>query len=115
MFNPSLQTIWGGNLTAVFCDTGWEHPDTYKHVNDVCLQMGVRLITLKSKYDFVSLAVHKKRFPSTNARFCTSNVWFCMDGYIYDTYKGNPIYSSMSSIPPSWEPIAWMPKPKFEE
>jgi 3'-phosphoadenosine 5'-phosphosulfate sulfotransferase (PAPS reductase)/FAD synthetase len=301
----------GGNLTAVFCDTGWEHPDTYKHVNDVCLQMGVRLITLKSKYDFVSLAVHKKRFPSTNARFCTSelkmkpmidyvlslkesciiiqgiragestaraameeecmyfksyfqpnkkgrtenyrskdvkewcsqfdasvlrpifkwsaqqvidcildagqkpnplyyrgfsrvgcfpcimcrhkeieliaknrtemkkiliicvlfaliagcasprnsvkegarwqtkqlpwvsvkerlpdenediiilckhgaifngtysnNVWFCMDGYIYDTYKGNPIYSSMSSIPPSWEPIAWMPKPKFEE
>ena len=306
----------GGNLIAVFCDTGWEHPDTYKHVNDVCLQMGVRLITLKSKYDFVSLAVHKKRFPSTNARFCTSelkmkpmidyvlslkesciiiqgiragestaraameeecmyfksyfqpnkkgrtenyrskdvkewcsqfdasvlrpifkwsaqqvidcildagqkpnplyyrgfsrvgcfpcimcrhkeieliaknrtdmkqtleeavneiggvhpdwdkitcfrigfkegarwqtkqlpwvsvkerlpdenediiilckhgaifngtysnNVWFCMDGYIYDTYKGNPIYSSMSSIPPSWEPIAWMPKPKFEE
>lgn len=44
----------GGNLTAVFCDTGWEHPDTYKHVNDVCLQMGVKLITLKSKYDFVS-------------------------------------------------------------
>lgn len=65
MFDPSFQTIWGGNLTAVFCDTGWEHPDTYKHVNDVCLQMGVRLITLKSKYDFVSLAVHKKRFPST--------------------------------------------------
>ncbi len=65
---------YGGNLTAVFCDTGWEHPDTYKHVNDVCLQMGVRLITLKSKYDFVSLAVHKKRFPSTNARFCTSEL-----------------------------------------
>lgn len=64
----------GGNLIAVFCDTGWEHPDTYKHVNDVCLQMGVRLITLKSKYDFVSLAVHKKRFPSTNARFCTSEL-----------------------------------------
>lgn len=64
----------GGNLTAVFCDTGWEHPDTYKHVNDVCLQMGVKLITLKSKYDFVSLAAHKKRFPSTNARFCTSEL-----------------------------------------
>lgn len=74
MFDPSLQTIWGGDLIAVFCDTGWEHPDTYKHVNDVCLQMGVRLITLKSKYDFVSLAVHKKRFPSTNARFCTSEL-----------------------------------------
>lgn len=45
----------------------------------------------------------------------SNNVWFCMDGYIHDMYKGNPIYSSMSSIPPSWEPIAWMPKPKFEE
>ncbi len=55
MFDPSLQTIWGGgNLTAVFCDTGWEHPDTYKHVNDVCLQMGVKLITL-SDYPFMHL------------------------------------------------------------
>lgn len=66
----------GGNLTAVFCDTGWEHPDTYKHVNDVCLQMGVRLITLKSKYDFVSLAdglnvfalvaIHRDRLQKLN-------------------------------------------------
>ena len=41
--------------------------------------------------------------------------WFCMDGYIHDTYKGNPIYSSMSSIPSSWEPIAWMPIPSFDQ
>lgn len=49
-----------------------------------------------------------------NGTYC-NGVWFCMDGYIHDTYKGNPIYSSMSSIPSSWEPIAWMPIPKFEE
>lgn len=61
-------------IEAIFCDTGWEHPDTYKHITDVCTQMGVKLTTLKSKYDFVSLAIYKKRFPSTNARFCTSEL-----------------------------------------
>ena len=61
-------------IEAVFCDTGWEHPDTYKHINDICSQMGVKLTTLKSKYDFVSLAKYKKRFPSTKARFCTSEL-----------------------------------------
>lgn len=59
---------------AVFCDTGWEHPETYQHITDICSQMGVKLTTLKSKYDFVSLAVHKKRFPSTTARFCTEEL-----------------------------------------
>lgn len=61
-------------IEAVFCDTGWEHPDTYNHINDVCAKMGIKLIILKSKYDFVSLSVHKKRFPSTKARFCTGEL-----------------------------------------
>ena len=61
--------------------------------------------------DIIILCKHGAIFNGTYS----NNVWFCMDGYIYDTYKGNPIYSSMSSIPPSWEPIAWMPIPKFEE
>lgn len=49
-----------------------------------------------------------------NGAFC-NDVWFCMDGYIKGTYNGNPIYSSMSSIPPMWKPIAWMPMLKFEK
>ncbi|NBL01142.1 MAG: sulfate adenylate transferase [Erysipelotrichia bacterium] len=61
-------------IEAVFCDTGWEHPDTYNHIYNVCLEMGIKLIILKSKYDFVSLCEHKKRFPSTNARFCTGEL-----------------------------------------
>lgn len=44
-----------------------------------------------------------------------NGVWFCMDGYIYDTYKDSPIYSSMSSIPTLWKPIAYMPIPSFDE
>lgn len=61
-------------IESVFCDTGWEHPDTYQHITDVCHQLGVKLTTLKSKYDFVSLAEYKKRFPSPKARFCTSEL-----------------------------------------
>lgn len=66
--------IWGGNITAVFCDTGWEHPDTYKHINDTCEKLKVELVTLKGRFDFVSLAEYKKRFPSTKARFCTQEL-----------------------------------------
>lgn len=47
-----------------------------------------------------------------NGIYC-NNVWFCMDGYINDSFNGNPIYSSMVSIPPLWKPVAWMPIPKF--
>lgn len=61
-------------VTAVFCDTGWEHPLTYEHIRKTTGAMGVELITLKSKFGFVELAKHKKRFPSTKARFCTSEL-----------------------------------------
>lgn len=61
---------------AVFCDTGWENPVTYEHIKETTAQLGVRLITLKSaKYDgMIDLARKKKRFPSTKARFCTSEL-----------------------------------------
>ena len=59
------------DVKAVFCDTGWEHPETYKHILSTTESLKVDLITLKSGFDFISLAKHKKRFPSTMARFCT--------------------------------------------
>ena len=49
-----------------------------------------------------------------NGTYC-NGVWFCMDGYINDIYKDSPIYTSMGSIPPLWEPVAWMPIPSFNE
>lgn len=63
-------------VEAVFCDTGWEHPDTYAHVNEVCQQLGINLVTLKNpKYDgFVDMAIKHSRFPSSQQRFCTSEL-----------------------------------------
>ena len=64
------------SVTAVFCDTGWEHQDTYTHINDVVQQLGVPLVTLRSdKYnDFVDMSIKKGRFPSSQRRFCTSEL-----------------------------------------
>lgn len=63
-------------VTAVFCDTGWEHEITYKHIDDVCKIVGVNLIVLRNnKYkDFVDMSIKKTRFPSTTRRFCTSEL-----------------------------------------
>lgn len=62
------------NVETVFCDTGWEHPETYKHIEYVITELGVKLTTLKGKYTFLSLAKKKNRFPSTKARFCTEEL-----------------------------------------
>lgn len=61
---------------AVFCDTGWENPITYDHIESTCKDLGVKLIILKSKkYDgMIDLSMKKKRFPSTKARFCTEEL-----------------------------------------
>lgn len=64
-------------IEAVFCDTGWENPVTYKHITDVCGQMGVKLTVAKSQTDengMVDLVKRKKRFPSRKARFCTEEL-----------------------------------------
>jgi 3'-phosphoadenosine 5'-phosphosulfate sulfotransferase (PAPS reductase)/FAD synthetase len=61
------------NIQAVFCDTGWEHPLTYDHIQTTTKQLGVELIILKpEKYDgFIDMVCGRKRFPSTKRRFCT--------------------------------------------
>ena len=80
------------NIEAVFCDTGWEHEVTYQHIKETTDKLGIKLVTLKSKkYDgLVDLAVKKKRFPSTKARFCTEKLKTePMIDYILDECKTN--------------------------
>ena len=64
------------NVTAVFCDTGFEHVVTYEHIRRVVSHLGVPLVTLKGKKykDFVDMSIKKGRFPSSQRRFCTSEL-----------------------------------------
>ncbi len=72
----TVKNFGAKNVEAVFCDTGWEHPVTYEHIQKTTSALGVKLVTVKSKkYDgMIDLAEKKKRFPSAVARFCTSEL-----------------------------------------
>ena len=64
-------------IEVVFCDTGWEHELTYKHLQYQQQYLGVKFTTLTNeKYPngFVDLCKKKKRVPSPKARFCTEEL-----------------------------------------
>lgn len=63
-------------ILAVFCDTGWEHPSTYKFVHAFCKKVDVELRVLRSsRYaGLVDLAKQKGRFPSRTRQFCTEEL-----------------------------------------
>lgn len=84
------------NLTkdfiTVFCDTGWEHPLTYQYIYDIRDRLGLNLVTVRSKkYDgMVDLAKKKARWPSSQRRFCTSELkTIPMIDYILDEVNDN--------------------------
>jgi 3'-phosphoadenosine 5'-phosphosulfate sulfotransferase (PAPS reductase)/FAD synthetase len=64
------------NFTTVFCDTGWEHPLTYQYIDEIADKLQLDLVKLKSKkFDgMIDLAMKKSRFPSSQHRFCTSEL-----------------------------------------
>lgn len=67
----------GIEYTAVFCDTGWEHPFTYAYIEEINERvLGGTLVILKSdKYaGFVDLCEKKGRPPSAVTRFCTEEL-----------------------------------------
>jgi 3'-phosphoadenosine 5'-phosphosulfate sulfotransferase (PAPS reductase)/FAD synthetase len=68
----------GVDWTAVFCDTGWEHPLTYAYVDYIDETVLNRtLMRLKSeKYPdgFVQLVIERKMIPGVHSRFCTQEL-----------------------------------------
>lgn len=66
------------SFTAVFCDTGWEHPLTYAYIETIDRTLlGGRLVRLQSA-DYPGgmreLVTIKQRPPSATMRFCTSEL-----------------------------------------
>lgn len=66
--NLALETV-----LYCFCDTGWEHAKTYKHLDDIERDLDIKIIRLSNiKFEgLVDLFINKKRSASTKARFCT--------------------------------------------
>lgn len=60
-------------LICTFADTGNEADETYSHIHRISDELHP-VIWLKPERDFYELAKHKKRFPSSQARFCTTEL-----------------------------------------
>ena len=69
----AIQKYGKDNVIGVFCDTGWEHPETYKYIEYLKDKTGVEIITIKNeKFNGIpDLIRHKKIFPSSIRRFCS--------------------------------------------
>lgn len=70
------------NLTkdfiTIFCDTGWEHPLTYKYIEEIREQLGLNLITVKSKkFDGMAetLTIHQTAHPAFIPNNASSQTW----------------------------------------
>jgi len=40
--------IWGDRVEFIFCDTSWEHPDTFRFISDYEKTLGVKVKVIKS-------------------------------------------------------------------
>jgi 3'-phosphoadenosine 5'-phosphosulfate sulfotransferase (PAPS reductase)/FAD synthetase len=61
------------NVMGVFCDTGWEHPQTYEYIDYLREKLQVEIKTLRNEKfnSVIDLIKHKKIFPSPMRRFCS--------------------------------------------
>lgn len=60
-------------VLGLFCDTKWEHPKTYAHVESFKKLYGVEIVTV-SGGDVENKCRQHKRFPGGGARFCTNEL-----------------------------------------
>lgn len=60
-------------VVGLFCDTGWEHPKTYAHVEWMRSYYGVEIDVARFGH-VLDLCLKHGRFPGGGARFCTSEL-----------------------------------------
>ena len=79
----ACEDFGANNVTAVFCDTGWEHEQTYSHVKEIASKLGVDLIILKNESvdGMYGLCKRMKWFPDSQNRMCTVQlkIWPMID------------------------------------
>ncbi len=60
----------GDDVIAFYCDTGWEHPDTYAYLDYLEQHFGIEIVHLSGQ-SFEELCIEEKMIPSFRTRFCT--------------------------------------------
>ena len=60
-------------IVGLFCDTQFEHPITYNHIEYIKDLYGIQ-IEHRSDGDVITRCLRYGRFPSGTARFCTDDL-----------------------------------------
>lgn len=61
---------------AVFCNTGWEHPLTYQHIEETPSALGLELLTLQSKkYEGLAELSERKKKLAVHPRPVLQRRW----------------------------------------
>ena len=66
----TIQNYRDGDI-VLFCDTGREHPKTYKFINDFEANEGIPIIRLTYQGGFRELLKKRQAIPNRYRRFCT--------------------------------------------
>ena len=69
----ALQKFDKSEVLGLFCDTKFEHPLTYAHVDKISEMYGIEIVKLNNG-DVPTLVRKYGRFPSDAARFCTDEL-----------------------------------------
>lgn len=69
----AVKKVGAENVLGLFCDTQFEHPKTYKHVNRIADMYGVKIVTVCGG-SVIEETLRFKRFPGGGARHCTDKL-----------------------------------------
>lgn len=69
----AIKEFGAKHVIGLFCDTQFEHPLTYQHIQDMADIYNVEIVT-RCSGDVLSLCKKHRRFPSGTARFCTNEL-----------------------------------------
>lgn len=80
----AIQKFNKDEILFLFCDTGYEHPITYEHVNTIERLYGVQVLRLHSDPDAVYQLIRKTGcFPTDMMRFCTNELKISRSKFFY--------------------------------
>jgi 3'-phosphoadenosine 5'-phosphosulfate sulfotransferase (PAPS reductase)/FAD synthetase len=78
----ALQEYQAHEVLAYFCDTKYEHPFTYAHVDKLSAEYGIDLVKLNAG-SVLEVCTKYKRFPGGGARHCTDELKIRPAKYFY--------------------------------
>jgi 3'-phosphoadenosine 5'-phosphosulfate sulfotransferase (PAPS reductase)/FAD synthetase len=71
----NLQVNKEDEIVPVFCDTGWEHDDTYNYIDYLEEKLNIKIIKIQNEIGGMrELALHKNFMPNRVMRYCTEEL-----------------------------------------